>query len=141
MGSAVKRAPPARHERSGVNERRSGGRRALARPPDDVSLRRARPSSARLQPDTRGADMGDVVIGCALPEGAQGNDIARMAAVRAGLPVSVAGATVNRFCSSGLQTIAMAAQQIKADGRSIIVAGGVESISTVQNTTNRTFFK
>jgi acetyl-CoA C-acetyltransferase len=86
-----------------------------------------------------GGEIDDVIIGCALPEGAQGNDVARMAAIRAGLPVSVAGATVNRFCSSGLQTIAMAAQHVMHDPKAIIVAGGVESISTVQNTTNKTF--
>src|ERR1700722_989171 len=75
----------------------------------------------------------DVLIGCAMPEGATGNNIARQCATRAGLPVSVPGATVNRFCSSGLQTIAMAAQRIRSDGAQILVAGGLESISLVQN--------
>jgi acetyl-CoA C-acetyltransferase len=107
--------------------------------PVDLTAEVIRQAVARAGLD--GGDIDDVLIGCALPEGAQGNDIARMAAIRAGLPVSVAGATVNRFCSSGLQTIAMAAQHIRADPRAIIVAGGVESISTVQNTTNRTFLK
>src|SRR5690606_20389248 len=73
-----------------------------------------------------GGEIEDVLMGCALPEGSQGNDVARMAAIRAGLPVSVAGATVNRFCSSGLQTIAMAAQHIKDEKTPIMVAGGVE---------------
>ena len=83
-----------------------------------------------------GGEVEDVIFGCALPEGSQGNDLARMAAIRAGPPVSVAGATVNRFCSSGLQTIAMAAQHIIVDKAPIMVAGGVESISTVQANVN-----
>ena len=79
----------------------------------------------------------DVVMGCALPEGATGTNIARQIAIRAGCPVTVAGVTVNRFCSSGLQAIAMAAQRIVAGEGSVYVAGGVESISCVQNVTNR----
>jgi len=74
----------------------------------------------------------DVLMGCANPEGATGVNIARQCAVRAGLPVTVPGATVNRFCSSGLQTIAMAAQRILAGEGDVHVAGGVESISCVQ---------
>ncbi|GAB3343566.1 acetyl-CoA C-acyltransferase [Marilutibacter aestuarii] len=74
----------------------------------------------------------DVLMGCANPEGATGVNIARQSAVRAGLPVSVPGATVNRFCSSGLQTIAMAAQRVIAGEGETFVAGGVESISCVQ---------
>ena len=88
-----------------------------------------------------GGEIEDVLMGCALPEGSQGNDVARMAAIRAGLPVSVAGATVNRFCSSGLQTIAMAAQHIMNEKTPIMVAGGVESISTVQANVNRTYIQ
>ena len=79
------------------------------------------------------AEVDDVMMGCAMPEGATGGNIARQIAVRAGLPVTVAGVTVNRFCSSGLQTIAMAAQRIRSDDAGIIVAGGLESISLVQN--------
>ena len=79
----------------------------------------------------------DVLMGCANPEGATGQNIARQAALRAGLPVTVSGATVNRFCSSGLQTIAMAAQRIIAGEGDIYVAGGVESISCVQNEMNQ----
>lgn len=75
----------------------------------------------------------DVLMGCAMPEGATGTNIARQVALRAGLPVSVPGATVNRFCSSGLQTIAMAADRIRAGDASILVAGGLESVSLVQN--------
>ncbi|HRY01978.1 MAG TPA: beta-ketoacyl synthase N-terminal-like domain-containing protein, partial [Beijerinckiaceae bacterium] len=79
----------------------------------------------------------DVVMGCATPEGATGGNIARQIALRAGCPVSVPGMTINRFCSSGLQTIATAAQRIIAGENDILVAGGVESISLVQNEANK----
>jgi acetyl-CoA C-acetyltransferase len=85
------------------------------------------------------AEVEDVLLGCALPEGATGNNIARQAALRAGLPVGTGGATVNRFCSSGLQTIAMAAQRVIVDRVPVMVAGGVESISCVQATANMTY--
>jgi acetyl-CoA C-acetyltransferase len=85
----------------------------------------------RAKLDTSEVD--DVMMGSAMPEGATGGNIARQIALRAGLPVTVAGVTVNRFCSSGLQTIAMAAQRIRSDDAGIIVAGGLESISLVQN--------
>ncbi|MGZ5031950.1 MAG: acetyl-CoA C-acyltransferase [Usitatibacter sp.] len=83
------------------------------------------------------ASVEDVLMGCAYPEGATGANIARQIALRAGCPVTVPGATVNRFCSSGLQTIAMAAQRIIAGEGEVFVAGGVESISCVQNESNR----
>ena len=83
-----------------------------------------------------GGEVEDVLMGCANPEGATGANIARQIALRAGLPVSVAGATVNRFCSSGLQTIAMAAQRVSANEGDVYVAGGVESISCVQQEMN-----
>jgi len=79
----------------------------------------------------------DVLMGCATPEGATGGNIARQIALRAGLPITVSGVTVNRFCSSGLQTIAMAAQRVIAGEGDVYVAGGVESISCVQNEANR----
>jgi acetyl-CoA C-acetyltransferase len=88
---------------------------------------------ARLEP----ADVEDVVIGCAFPEGATGWNIARQIALRAGCPVSVPGMTINRFCSSGLQSIVLAAQRIIAGEGDIYVAGGVESISCVQNQQNQ----
>jgi acetyl-CoA C-acetyltransferase len=75
----------------------------------------------------------DVILGCALPEGATGQNIARQAALRAGLPVTTAGVTVNRFCSSGMQAIAMAAHRVIVDRAPVMVAGGLESISLVQN--------
>ncbi len=86
------------------------------------------------------AEIEDVLMGCALPEGATGGNIARQAALRAGLPVTTSGATVNRFCSSGLQTIAMAAQRVLVDRVPVMVAGGVESISCVQATVNQNYF-
>jgi acetyl-CoA C-acetyltransferase len=78
----------------------------------------------------------DVVMGCALPEGTTGGNVARQIALRAGLPVTTAGTTVNRFCSSGLQAIAMAAQRVIVDRVPVMVAGGLESISCVQNERN-----
>ena len=82
----------------------------------------------------------DVILGCGMPEGATGHNIARLAALRAGLPVGTAATTVNRFCSSGMQTISMAAQRIITDKVPVMVAGGVESISLVQNNLNTTHF-
>jgi acetyl-CoA C-acetyltransferase len=82
------------------------------------------------------AEVEDVMMGCALSEGTTGGNIARQIALRAGLPVSTAGVTVNRFCSSGLQTIAMAAQRIMTEKVPVIVAGGLDSISCVQNEMN-----
>ena len=83
------------------------------------------------------AEVEDVVMGCATPEGATGSNIARQIAIRAGLPASVPGATVNRFCASGLQAIAQTAQRIVAGEGEVFVAGGVECISTVQGTINQ----
>ena len=83
----------------------------------------------------------DVLMGCANPEGATGWNIARQIALRAGLPVDVPGMTINRFCSSGLQTIALAAQRIVAGEGEVFVAGGVESISCVQQEMNRHMFE
>ena len=83
------------------------------------------------------AEVDDVIMGCALPEGATGNNIARQIALMADCPVSVSGMTINRFCSSGLQTIATAAQRIIAGEGDVYVAGGVESISCVQQEMNQ----
>ncbi|TAM02528.1 MAG: acetyl-CoA C-acyltransferase [Paraburkholderia sp.] len=93
-----------------------------------AAVERARIDPARVE---------DVLMGCANPEGATGGNIARQIALRAGLPVTVPGMTVNRFCSSGLQTIALAAQRVIAGEGEVFVAGGVESISCVQNEMNR----
>jgi acetyl-CoA C-acetyltransferase len=92
---------------------------------------------AKLDP----AEVEDVIMGCANPEGATGQNIARQIALRAGMPVTVSGMTVNRFCSSGLQTVAFAAQRILVGEADIFVAGGVESISCVQNEANKHMLK
>ena len=86
------------------------------------------------------AEVEDVIMGCANPEGATGANIARQIALKAGMPISVSGLTVNRFCSSGLQTIALAAQRIIAGEGQVYVAGGVESISCVQQEMNHHMF-
>jgi acetyl-CoA C-acetyltransferase len=82
------------------------------------------------------ADVEDVVIGTGLPEGATGHNIGRVAALRAGLPERVAGTTINRYCASGLQAISTASHRVIVDGAKVMVAGGVESISLVQNDMN-----
>ncbi|MBZ5556451.1 MAG: acetyl-CoA C-acyltransferase [Acidobacteriia bacterium] len=87
---------------------------------------------AKLEP----GDVDDVLMGCANPEGATGRNIARQIAIRAGCPVTTSGMTVNRFCSSGLQTIAIASQRVMTGEGEIYAAGGVESISCVQNEAN-----
>ena len=92
---------------------------------------------SEIQPE----EIEDVLMGCASPEGATGQNIARQIAIRAGLPVTVSGLTVNRFCSSGLQTVALASQRVLAGEDGIYVAGGVESISCVQNQMNTSFIE
>ncbi|HTO83621.1 MAG TPA: acetyl-CoA C-acyltransferase [Methylomirabilota bacterium] len=87
---------------------------------------------ARLDP----GEIEDVILGCGLPEGATGHNIARQAALRAGLPVTASAMTLNRFCSSGMQAISIAAQRVVVDGVPVAVAGGLESISLVQNNLN-----
>ena len=87
------------------------------------------------------ASVEDVTLGCANPEGATGSNIARQAAIRAGLPVTAAAQTVNRFCSSGLQAIALVARSITQDGVPVAVAGGLESISLVQMNMNTKFLR
>ncbi|HEU4384547.1 MAG TPA: acetyl-CoA C-acyltransferase [Anaeromyxobacteraceae bacterium] len=94
---------------------------------------RAAVERAKLDP----AEVEDVLMGCALPEGSTGGNVARKIALRAGLPVTTAGTTVNRFCSSGLQTIAMAAHRVMVDKVPVLVAGGIESISCVQQELNQ----
>ncbi|GIV81746.1 MAG: hypothetical protein KatS3mg051_1100 [Anaerolineae bacterium] len=89
-----------------------------------------RQTAGKLDP----AQLDDVIIGCAMPEGAQGLNVARIVALSAGLPVNVPAQTVNRFCASGLQTIAIAAERIIANGADAILAGGVETMSLVPMT-------
>jgi len=100
--------------------------------PDDMAAHCIKHLLER-HPSIRPADVNDVVLGCGYPEGAQGRNVARIAGLRAGLPTSVPGVTVNRFCSSGLQAITYAAHQIILEGSNVVVAGGVESITGIGN--------
>jgi acetyl-CoA acyltransferase len=99
--------------------------------PDDFAAHCIRDVLGKV-PQLDPVEIEDVILGCAQPNGAQGNNVARVALVRAGLPVSVAGTTVNRFCSSGLQAIAMAAHQIILGGTEAAIGGGVESITMLK---------
>jgi acetyl-CoA acetyltransferase family protein len=96
--------------------------------PDDLAAHCIK-DVLRKVPQLDPAQTEDVILGCAIPQGSQGDNVARVAAIRAGLPVSVAGVTVNRFCSSGLQAIAMAAHEILYEGAEVAIGGGVESIT------------
>src|SRR5829696_3141622 len=98
--------------------------------PDDLAAHCIRHVLGKV-PQLDPAEIEDVVMGCALPEGSQGDNVARIAAIRAELPVSVAAMTVNRFCSSGLQAIALAAHQIIHEGSEVALGGGVESITAM----------
>jgi acetyl-CoA acyltransferase len=107
------------------------GRGALATTrPDDLAATAIEGALARL-PQLDRNEIEDVILGCAMPEAEQGMNVARIAALRAGLPVSSSAMTVNRFCASGLQSIAMAADRIRGGGADVIVAGGTESMSMV----------
>src|ERR687884_1265615 len=121
----------------------SGARTAVGRAPKGT-LRGTHPadmSAACIKEVLNRADgldpseVEDVIIGCAMPEGPQGYNIARQSAIRAGLPETVPAQTVNRFCSSGLQTIANAAERIMAGFGEVIVAGGVEHMSSTPTPT------
>jgi len=91
----------------------------------------------RKTPALDPAEIGDVVMGCAQPHGMQGSNVARVSAIRAGLPVTVAATTINRFCSSGLQAIAVAAHEILNEGVDAAIGGGVESITMTERSTNQ----
>jgi acetyl-CoA acyltransferase len=97
--------------------------------PDDLAATVIRALLARYPQAIEGAGVEDVIIGCAMPEGEAGNNMARQSLLRAGLPESVPGMTINRFCSSGLQAIAQAADRIRSGGADILIAGGAESMS------------
>jgi acetyl-CoA acyltransferase len=92
-----------------------------------VAIRRALDRIPQLDAQ----EIEDVIMGCAMPEAEQGMNVARIAALRAGLPVEISAMTINRFCSSGLQAIAMAAERIIAGGADAIVAGGLESMTMI----------
>ncbi len=98
--------------------------------PDDMAATAISAALARV-PQVDKREIEDVILGCAMPEAEQGMNVARIAALRAGLPVETSAMTINRFCSSGLQAIALAAERILAGGAEIIVAGGTESMSMV----------
>src|SRR5438309_5601783 len=98
--------------------------------PDDLAALVIMQAIARV-PGLAASEIDDVILGCAMPEGEQGMNVARIAALRAGLPVETSAMTVNRFCSSGLQAIALAADRIRGGGTDVIVAGGTESMSMV----------
>jgi acetyl-CoA acyltransferase len=98
--------------------------------PDDLAALVIKEAIARV-PGLEPKHIDDVILGCAMPEGEQGMNVARIAALRAGLPVETSAMTVNRFCASGLQAIAQAAERIRGGGAQIIVAGGTESMSMV----------
>jgi acetyl-CoA acyltransferase len=98
--------------------------------PDDLAALAIREVLARV-PGLDAKEIDDVILGCAMPEGEQGMNVARIAALRAGLPIETSAMTVNRFCSSGLQAIAIAAERIRAGAAQVIVAGGTESMTMV----------
>lgn len=104
--------------------------------PDDLGAVVVRALLAKY-PQVAPADVEDLIIGCAMPEGESGMNMARCIALRAGLPDSVPGVTINRFCSSGLQAIAMAADRIRAGGADILIAGGAESMSMLPMAGNK----
>jgi len=98
--------------------------------PDDLAALAIKEALARV-PGLDAKEIDDVILGCAMPEGEQGMNVARIAALRAGLPVETSAMTINRFCSSGLQAIAIAAERIRGGSSEVIVAGGTESMSLV----------
>ena len=98
--------------------------------PDDLAAAVIKEALASV-PGLDAKDVDDVILGCAMPEGEQGMNVARIAALRAGLPVETSAMTINRFCSSGLQAIATAAERIRSGGSEVIVAGGTESMTLV----------
>jgi len=98
--------------------------------PDDMGAAVIKEAIARV-PGLQASEIEDVIMGCAMPEAEQGMNVARAAAIRAGLPVETSAMTINRFCSSGLQSIAIAADRIRTNGARVIVAGGLESMSMI----------
>src|ERR1700740_1051908 len=104
--------------------------------PDDLAALAIKEALGRV-PGLDAKEIDDVILGCAMPEAEFGMNVARIAALRAGLPDSVPGVTINRFCSSGLQSIAMAADRIRSGGAEIILAGGSESMSLLPMSGNK----
>jgi len=114
--------------RTPVGRAYKGGLRATR--PDDMAAVAIKGALARV-PQLDAKEIEDVILGCAMPEAEQGMNVARIAALRAGLPVESSAMTINRFCSSGLQSIAMAAERIMSGGADVILAGGVESMTMI----------
>src|SRR5512142_1376186 len=114
--------------RTAVGKATKGTLRATR--PDDLAATAIKGALERV-PQLDVKEIEDVVIGCAMPEAEQGMNVARIASLRAGLPVETSAMTVNRFCSSGLQSIAMAAERIALGGAEVMVAGGTESMSMI----------
>src|SRR5499427_6564982 len=104
--------------------------------PDDLGAFAIQGALARV-PALDKKEIEDVIIGCAMPEGEQGMNVARICSLRAGVPVESAAMTINRFCSSGLQSIALAAERIRCGSAEVIVAGGTESMSLVPMSGNK----
>src|SRR5262252_6886584 len=98
--------------------------------PDDMGAAAIKEAIARV-PGLDGSQIDDVIMGCAMPEAEQGMNVARAAAIRAGLPVETSAMTINRFCSSGLQSIALAADRIRGGGAEVEIAGGLETMSMI----------
>src|SRR3982750_1374516 len=98
--------------------------------PDELAAAAIRGALDRI-PQLDRKEIEDVILGCAMPEAEQGMNVARIASLRAGLPVEVSALTINRFCSSGLQAIAMAAERIMSGGAEVMVAGGTESMTMI----------
>src|SRR6202163_2037951 len=98
--------------------------------PDDLAAIAIKAAIDRV-PGLAPGEIDDVILGCAMPEGEQGMNVARISALRAGLPVEISAMTVNRLCSSGLQAIALGAERIRAGAAQVIIAGGTESMSLV----------
>src|SRR5947208_13888039 len=114
--------------RTPVGRAYKGGLRATR--PDDLAAVAMKAALARV-PQLDSKEIEDVILGCAMPEAEQGMNVARIASLRAGLPVEASAITINRFCSSGLQAIAMAAERIMAGAAEVMVAGGTESMSMI----------
>src|SRR5215467_1728351 len=118
---ASQRTPLAKSVRGSFNATR----------PDDLAAHAIRAAIAKV-PGLDPKDVEEVILGCGQPHGAAGHNVARIAALRAGLPVTTAGVTVNRFCNSGLQAVVQAAHMVRNEGVQAIIGGGVESITMMQ---------
>src|SRR3954465_6476127 len=114
--------------RTPVGRAYKGGLRATR--PDEIAATAIKGALARV-PQLDAKEIEDVILGCAMPEAEQGMNVARIASLRAGLPVEVSAMTINRFCSSGLQAIALASDRIRGGGADVVVAGGVESMTMI----------